>query len=350
MDSNSIVWLDRNENQYGPSPECLKVLADSGTILLSDYSRDYLNGIKSPLSARLAADYGLSESNVILGYGGEDLLKQAIHCYVHEGGRIMIPSHSWWYYKKISDEVGGIKVEYPIVEGSDCFSYDLARMEEIYHESRPSLVLISSPNNPTGNRLEAGELEHLLGIMTGSVVVLDEAYSLFFNGSAANVTDLVRRFPNLIVIRTFSKYYGLAGLRIGYALTGGSHDRFALFSARYLGFNRLSEQVALAALDSKEYYGDVCRKMTSDLDMLFNEFSAMPGFRPFRSYANFILVEIPLSIKADLKQYLSSRNMIIKFMDEESLNSHIRVTIGTQEQNRLLVSMIKTFLKERKIL
>jgi histidinol-phosphate aminotransferase len=164
------------------------------------------------------------------------------------------------------------------------------------------------------------------------------------------VTDLVRRFPNLIVIRTFSKYYGLAGLRIGYALTGGSHDRFALFSARYLGFNRLSEQVALAALDSKEYYGDVCRKMTSDLDMLFNEFSAMPGFRPFRSYANFILVEIPLSIKADLKQYLSSRNMIIKFMDEESLNSHIRVTIGTQEQNRLLVSMIKTFLKERKIL
>ncbi len=128
MDSNSIVWLDRNENQYGPSPECLKVLADSGTILLSDYSRDYLNGIKSPLSARLAADYGLSESNVILGYGGEDLLKQAIHCYVHEGGRIMIPSHSWWYYKKISDEVGGIKVEYPIVEGNDTFTYDIRKI------------------------------------------------------------------------------------------------------------------------------------------------------------------------------------------------------------------------------
>ena len=143
-------------------------------------------GFKSRLSDRLATEYGVNEKNVILGYGGEDLLKQAVHCYVHKGDKIMIPSYSWWYYKKIADEVEGIKVEYPIVEGKDTFYYDIEGMFRVYHKHKPKLVLISSPNNPTGNRLELNQLNQVLEVMRDTVVVLDEAYSLFFNGD--NIT------------------------------------------------------------------------------------------------------------------------------------------------------------------
>jgi histidinol-phosphate aminotransferase len=346
MDKQNIIYLDRNENKYGPSPACLKELTNFEAIQFSDYSRDFQRGIKSCLSDKLAAKYGVNEKNVILGYGGEDLLKQAVHCYIHKGDKIMIPSYSWWYYKKIADEVEGIKVEYPIREGKDSFFYDIDGMCKVYQMNMPKLVLISSPNNPTGNRLEIDKLRQVLEIMKDTVVVLDEAYSLFFNGDNTHLKGLINKFPNLLIIRTFSKYHALAGLRIGFALIGENHVRFSLFSARYLGFNSLSERVAIAALNSEDYYSEVSKKMSLDMDMYFHEFNNIPGFKAYRSFANFILVEIPAEIKVGLKNFLTERGIIIKFMEEDGLNNHIRITIGTCQQNRLLMDLIKTFLKE----
>src|ERR1041384_6500169 len=137
------IYLDRNENQYGPAPACFDVLRKNNFKNLSEYSRDFSRGVKSCLSERLASDFGISEKNVMLGFGGEDILKQAVHCYIHKGDKIMIPSYSWWYYKKIADEVEGGKVEYPIVEGEQSFYYDLDGMLRIYNETKPKLVLIS---------------------------------------------------------------------------------------------------------------------------------------------------------------------------------------------------------------
>ena len=99
MNKKNVLYLDRNENQYGPSPACFKELVKSDIKEFSEYSRDFMLGYKSCLSERLATEYGVNEKNVVLGYGGEDLLKQAVHCYVHKGDKIMIPSYSWWYYK-----------------------------------------------------------------------------------------------------------------------------------------------------------------------------------------------------------------------------------------------------------
>jgi len=339
-----ITYLDRNENQYGPAPACFKALKKHNIKKLSEYSRDYTKGIKSRLTQRLAEEFNVNEKSIILGFGGEDILKQAVHCYIHKGDKIMIPSYSWWYYKKISDEVLGVKVEYPIVEGKDSFHYDLDGMLRIYIEQKPKLVLISSPNNPTGNRLEIEQMKMVLRKMKDTVVVIDEAYTLFYNKDHSHLREIITEFPNVLIIRTFSKYYGLAGLRIGFALMGKNHEQFCLFSARYLGFNRLSERIAIAALDSTEYYGEMCTRMNNDMDMYFAEFNKLPGFKAYKSYSNFILVKLPNEIKDSLNKYLTERNMIVKFMNEDGLFSHIRITIGTQEQNASLMNMIKTFL------
>ena len=297
MKKQKITYLDRNENQYGPAPACFKALKKHNIKKLSEYSRDYTKGIKSRLTQRLADEFNVNEKSIILGFGGEDILKQAVHCYIHKGDKIMIPSYSWWYYKKIADEVLGVKVEYPIVEGKDSFYYDIEGMLKIYAEQKPKLVLISSPNNPTGNRLEIEQMKMVLRKMKDTVVVIDEAYTLFYNKGNSHLKEIIEEFPNVLIIRTFSKYYGLAGLRIGFALMGKNHEQFSLFSARYLGFNRLSERIAIAALDSTEYYEDMCKKMNNDMDMFFAEFNKLSGFTAYRSYANFILVKIPKETK-----------------------------------------------------
>jgi histidinol-phosphate aminotransferase len=338
-----IIYLDRNENQYGPAPACFEALKADNFKNLSEYSRDFSRGVKSALSERLANDFGVPEKNILLGYGGEDILKQAVHCYIGKGEKIMIPSYSWWYYKKIADEKEGIKIEYPIVEGEDSFYYDIEGMLKIYEKEKPKLVLISSPNNPTGNRLEIDQLKMILRKIKDAVVIIDEAYALFYNKDNAHLKDIISEFPNVLIIRTFSKYYGLAGIRIGFVLMGDNHADFSLFSARYLGYNRLSEQIAIAALDSSDYYDEMSDKMVADTKTFIKEFNKMEGFKAYKTYANFILVKIPEEIKDDLKKYLTNRNMVVKFMAEDGLFNHLRITIGTQEQNRMLLNMIKSF-------
>jgi histidinol-phosphate aminotransferase len=342
-----VIFLDRNENQYGPSPACFKALQKTNGNTLNIYSRDFTNGIKSLLSERLAHDFGIDEQRILLGYGSEDILKQSVQCYINRDDKIMIPSYSWWYYKKIAEEAEGINIQYPLIEGDGTFIYDIEGMLKVYEEHRPKLVLISSPNNPTGNRLQVDQLDFVLGKMKDTVVVLDEAYSLFDETYDADPVRLVKKYPNLIIIRTFSKYYALAGIRTGFAFLGNNHERFSLLSARYLGFNRLSEKIAIAALDSKKYYDSIRKKMAADMEMLFNELNQFPGFKAYRSCANFILVKIPQEIKDPLNKYLTERNMIVKFMNEDGLFSHIRITLGTHSQNSLLLKLIKSFLNQK---
>jgi histidinol-phosphate aminotransferase len=344
INKKGLIFLDRNENQYGPAPACFKALQNSDDDTLNIYSRDFSRGIKSILSERLAHDYGIDEKKILLGYGSEDILKQVVQCYINKGEKIMIPSYSWWYYKKIADDVEGISLQYPIVEGEHTFYYDVEGMVKMYNEQKPKLVIISSPNNPTGNRLEKDQLNFVLEKMKKSIVILDEAYLFFDVTFKTDPVELVRQYPNLIILRTFSKYYALAGIRTGFAFMGNNLDRISLLGARYLGFNRLSETIAIAALDSPEYYYSIGLKMAEDMNMLFNELNQWQGFTAYKSFANFILVKIPPEIKDSLKEYLTERNMIIKFMNEEGLNSHIRITIGTHPQNCMLLKLIRAFM------
>jgi len=345
--NRKMIFLDRNENQYGPAPACKKTLKRKSNGFLNVYSRDFTRGVKSVLSERLSKDYGIDENRILLGYGSEDILKLVVQAYLKEGGKILIPSFSWWYYKKIAAEAGGINIEFPIVESEHTFVYDIDTLLKIYREERPALILLSSPNNPTGNRLEIDQIKQILDNTPDSHIVLDEAYSQFDPNYNVDAAEFVGKYPRLIIIRTFSKYYGLAGLRIGYALLGENHEHLQCLSARYLGFNRLSEQVAIAALDSPEYYRKIQKKIVKDREMLYNAFNSLPGFKAYISYANFILVKIPQEIKESLQRYLTDRNIIIKFMSEDELNSHIRITIGTSSQNRKLVAAVRSFMSER---
>ena len=337
----NVTYLDRNENNYGPAPACFEAIASTTWDQLGCYSKDYLRGVKSTLSERLASDYGVEEKTIMLGYGAEDILKQTVHCYLEKGETILIPTHSWWYYKSIADEKGGIKVEYPLyAEGSE-FRYDVDAMLALYKKHSPRLILISTPNNPTGNSLDFEDLLRILQTVGDTIVILDEAYWGFSAKPDGYVKELLAAHPNIIIIRTFSKLYALAGARIGFAFLGKQLERLSQFGARYLGYNRISELMALAAMDSPLYYRDVAYKMLSDKERYYAELGSLPGFTVYRSDANFLLADIPPEMKQYLQDSLKSRGLLVKFFNEQFLEHSIRITIGTQEQNRELIEAVK---------
>jgi histidinol-phosphate aminotransferase len=342
-----LQYLDRNESQYGPSPKCYEFLKHVTIDELANYSRDFEKGIKSSLSKKIADQFDIPERQVILSYGSEDLLKQIIHYYLDRKEKILIPKEAWWYYKKVAYEVGGFNVEYPMYvdekKGLYSFYYDVDKMIKVYEMEKPRIVLIASPNNPTGNRIPKEDLHRFLDACRGALVMIDEAYWGF--GSLENdyVKPYIDEFPNLVITRTFSKYFALAGCRIGYAFAGKNLEELINFSVRYLGYNKISEKLAEIAMEDMEYYEKVTNMMQEDKEYFYKEFNKLEGFRPYKSYANFMLVDMPKNIRKDLNKFLKERNLLIKFLDEEAFRTETRITLGTREQNYYLMESIKEF-------
>lgn len=327
------LLLDRNENQYGPAPACYEVLRSANLEQMSLYSRAYAYGKKSDLSERLSNEIGLPEDRVLLSYGSEDMLKQVVHCYLRKDEKILLPEQSWWYYKSVAAEVSGTHVEYSIHEQKDRFVYDVAEVIALYEKHKPHLVLIASPSNPTGNSIPPDDLSALVNHCSSAVIVLDEAYYGFAGSSHSHLKELLSRHERLIILRTFSKYYALAGLRIGYSCVGEDLKRLVQFSTRYLGYNRLTEKIALAAMDSVEYYERIARQIREDNEAYYQMFLGLEGFKPFRTDANFFLVRYPRERKTELENGLRARGIIVRFLDDPGLTDCIRVTTGTREQN-----------------
>lgn len=343
-------FLDRNESQTGPCPDVYKYLKKVDLDHLSWYSRDFMKGIKSRLSKKIADDFGFDERHVILSYGSEDLLKQIIHCYVNPGDKIMIPREAWWYYKKVASERGGENVEYPMKKGVldniPYYLYDVDDMIRIYKESNPKVVVIASPNNPTGNMIDPESLKRFLDVSKDTVTMIDEAYWGF--GSIENdyVKPYIDQYPNLVICRTFSKFFALAGFRIGFAFAGKNLDVLINFTTRYLGYNRVSERLGEICLDNIKWYLKIGKQYEKDKEMMYREFFRLKGFIPYKSFANFILVDVPIEIRQSLKKYLTERNLLIKFLDEEAFRTEARISLGTHEDNKLLMDTIKAYCRE----
>jgi histidinol-phosphate aminotransferase len=189
--------------------------------------------------------------------------------------------------------------------------------------------------------MKRDDLARLVNYCSRSVIVLDQAYFGFEQTSRDNAKELLEAHPRLAILRTFSKYYALAGLRIGYACVGAELTHLIDFSARYLGYNMLTERIALAALTDKTYYERISHYMREDKAMFIREFNQLDGFRAFESDANFMLLRYPVEFKKQLADSLKQRSVIIKFLDDPGVTDCIRVTIGTRDQNMRVVQAFK---------
>lgn len=337
-------YLDRNEFNFSPSEKVIKAVKEFDPNTLCFYTRIYDEGKKSVVSVRLSEIYGVPEEQVLIGYGGEDILKNAVHYYLMKGENktIMIPQFSWWYYNRIAGECYGKTEMYPLHEVEDTFAYDVDEVIEYTNRIRPRMLLLASPNNPTGNGLSSEEIGRIMeNIPEETMVLIDEAYASFITTDIDYIAPLVNRYSNLIISRTLSKFYGLPGLRMGFGFMGKGHEGFLNYANKYLGYNRFSEAVALAALDSDDHYRAVADEMEWDRQLFKKELGSLPGFKIYKSVANFILIKYPIAIKDALQKAMAEKDCKIKFMSDPGLEEHLRITLGRKEQIQVVVDTIK---------
>ncbi|MCH4896589.1 histidinol-phosphate aminotransferase family protein [Marinilabiliaceae bacterium JC040] len=340
-----MIYLDRNEYNFAPSKEVIEAAKNFDIKKLCFYTRDYDS---SPMVDYLAEETGINNKNILLGYGGEDILNQAVHYYLEKNNnkKILIPKYSWWYYKSIAEEVDGITYEYEVYEDGNSFKYDYQKISQQIEEVNPAVIMLATPNNPTGNALSIEELEQFISIIPKDIVILiDEAYSSYVNDDDSYIKILIEKYPNIILIRTLSKFYGLPGLRLGFAFISDNLNSFIKYGKKYLGYNRFSEEVGMAALQSKSHYKKVASEMSEGRNLFKNELSDLKGFKVYDSLANFVFIKYPLEIKDTLEKELNNLGIKIKFMNEEHLNSHLRITLGPIEYMKEIVNTIKKISK-----
>ena len=336
-------YLDRNEFNFEPSQKVIDAIRNFDPKDLCFYTRIHDEGKKSVVSVRLSEIYGVPEEQVLLGYGGEDILKNAVHYFLMNGDSktILIPEFSWWYYNCIAGECGGNFEIYPLHEHDDTFAYDVEEVIAYTNRVHPRMLLLASPNNPTGNSLTSDQIGRIMQhIPADTMVLVDEAYASFITSDTNYIAPLVNQYANLIISRTLSKFYGLPGLRVGFAFIGKGHDQFVSYVNKYLGFNRFSEAVALAALDSDAHYRRVADDMEWGRQLYQRELSGRPGFKVYRSVANFILIKYPIEIRESLQKALADEHYKIKFMSDKGLESCLRITLGRREQTQAVCDII----------
>ena len=346
-------YLDRNEFNFEPSQKVIDAIKNFDPKDLCFYTRIYDQGKKSVISVRLSEIYNVPEEQVLLTYGGEDMLKNAIHYFLsinsqkqvadgqQPNTKILIPEFSWWYYNRVASECGGTFGMYPLHEQEDTFAYDVDEVIEYTNRIHPRMLLLASPNNPTGNSLTPGEIGRIMeNIPSDTMVLIDEAYASFIAFDTGYIAPLVNKYSNLIISRTLSKFYGLPGLRCGFGFIGAGHDQFLSYVNKYLGYNRFSEAVALAALDSDEHYRHVADDMEWGRQLYKKELGHLPGFKVYKSVANFILIKYPVEIKDALMEALKIQDYKIKFMGDKGLESCLRITLGRKEQTQTVVDTI----------
>lgn len=343
-------FLDRNEFNFEPSQKVIDTIKNFDPKELCFYTRIYDEGKKSVVSVRLSEIYGVPEEQVLLGYGGEEILKNTVHYYLTKGNNktILIPQFSWWYYSSIAAEVEGVTEMYPLYEQDDTFAYNVDEVIEYTNRIHPRLLLLASPNNPTGNSLTSEEIGRIMeNIPKETMVLIDEAYASFISNDVDYIAPLVNKYSNLIISRTLSKFYGLPGLRMGFGFMGAGHKDFLKYANMYLGYNRFSEAVALAALESEDHYRNVAKQMEWDRQLYKKELGDLPGFKVYKSVANFILIKYPAEIKETLQKTLAAENYKIKFMSDPGLESCVRITLGRPEQIQVVCDTIKNVALNR---
>ena len=343
-------YLDRNEFNFEPSAEVVEAIRTFNPKDLCFYTRIYDQGKKSVISVRLSEMYGVPEEQVLLGYGGEDILKNAVHYFLMKGDNktILIPQFSWWYYNRIAGECGGSFEMYPLHETDDTFAYDVQEVIDYTNRIHPRMLLLASPNNPTGNGLTPSEIGEIMEhIPSDTMVLIDEAYASFISTDTAYIAPLIEKYDNLIISRTMSKFYGLPGLRTGFGFIGKGHDQFLSYVNKYLGFNRFSEAVTIAALNSEAHYRRVAEDMEWGRQLYKRALGHLEGFKVYKSVANFILIKYPVEIKEALQKALALEEYKIKFMGDKGLDTCLRVTLGRKEQTQMVVDTILKVYNER---
>jgi histidinol-phosphate aminotransferase len=324
--ADQIVKLDGNENPYGPSPRVKEALANF------DLYHIYPDPEQRRVRQALADYLGLDSEHIVVGNGSDELLELIACLFLSPGDVAINCVPTFGMYPFVCQIRGARVVE---VRRREDFSLDLAAVQEAAREGA-KVVFLASPNNPSGNTISAAELEAVLS--TGILVVVDEAYVEFSNRS---FVGLVPRQDNLIVLRTFSKWAGLAGLRAGYgAFSKGIAELMRKVKMPY-NMNVAAQVAVLASLEDRETLQQRVQAIVRERERLVGELATLPFLRPFPSKANFILNRSQGIDASELWRRLRQQGIFVRHFDTPGVEDCIRITVGKPEHTDQLLAALR---------
>ncbi len=331
-----VIKLGSNENSYGPFPNAIKAM-ENEIKSLNSYPDTNFNELKEVIANKLVVE----ASYIAVSHGSGGMLQTLAQTFIEEGDEVIIPLQTYGLYNEISKLMGGTIKKVPLTKD---YKIDLDR---IRNELTPAtkLIWISNPNNPTGTLFDLDAYERLLNALPESTwLILDEAYAEFASSDLLpNTMDHIKEGKNIITVRTFSKAYGLAGARMGYAIANPKMISIIDTVSEPFNANRVALAGAIATLKMDEIYFQNCLdSIVKDRYLITNSLRKM-GFDVVDTHTNFIFFTTPYDAE-NLSQTLLERGIIVRPCTGWNYPNAIRLTIGKSDENQEFLKVFKEII------
>ncbi len=333
--NSGVLKLNSNENPYPPSPNVLAVMADFNGELL----RRYPDPLATDFCRVVAQTFDIPADWVIAGNGSDDLLTLLVRaCAVGKERVLAYPMPTYVLYRTLAAIQPAEVIEVPYEKVENEWQLPV----EGLLAAQAAVTFVATPNSPTGHVVAMEDLRSLASGLSG-VLVVDEAYVDFVGKDADKRSlELVREFENVIVLRTLSKGYGLAGLRLGFGCAQPGLLSGLLKIKDSYNVDALALRLGEVAILDRAYKDSTAQKIISAREQLATDLRTM-GFCVWRSHANFLLTKPPTNAEI-LYKGLKEKQIMIRYFDQPGLDDKLRITVGTPEQNVRMVSAIKALI------
>lgn len=329
-----IVKLASNESPYGPSPKVVRTI-EKAAWKINRYPEGSCFYLRQELARRLK----VPGDQLVFGNGSDEIIVLAIRAFVNEGDEVVIARPSFLVYEIASRVEGAVVKSIPLKD----FHYDLDGMIKAVTR-KTKIIFLGNPDNPAGTYVTEGQLKSFLKNLRRDILVfIDEAYYEYV--SAKDYPDtikLLKSYKNIIVTRTFSKMYGLAGLRVGYGIARREMIDILNRIREPFNVNSLAQAAAVACLKDQGYYRDIAKRINRQRQFLYQQFDKM-GLVFKETTTNFVLVDVKRK-SSQVSQRLLKKGIIVRDMGFWGLNTFIRVTIGTEKENRRFLKAFQEVL------
>lgn len=328
-----MIKLSQNENPFGASPLALKAIADN----CQSISR-YPDIVHEALVNKLAQKYSSLPENIVLAAGSTDLVELIIKAFVGVDENIVTSDITFVAYELLARVHKRELRRAKLVDHTTSVGNVISLCNE-----NTKVVFIANPNNPTGTILSHASMSEFLQTLAPNIlVVLDEAYAEYVTDPAyPDSSELQRRFPNLIILRTFSKIYGLAGLRIGYAIAHSDITESLLSHRTPFSVNRLAAPAALAALDDTDFIEKCAAINEKERTFLYHELENI-GLHTVASQGNFVFVELrTVEEKRQVYDALKNDGILARDLKPFGTEMGLRISVGRPEENQHLIERLK---------
>lgn len=331
--------LHLNENTFGASPKCLEVLK---TITLQDLY-EYDMASKDFLIEEISKTFSIPDDDIYLHNGSAEIIKSLFSIALERGDNVLVSDPGWSYYASLAREKFCDIYKYQVLKDDYSYYVDVKDLLQKARENHPKLIVITSPHNPTGCVLDEKTIERVVKENPESLILLDQAYWGFAE-EAIDVRRLVESYSNIIVSRTFSKYYGLADIRIGYGFCNAKVQSIYGLDLPLFRGSSISRRIAVAALKDKIYYKTMSEELCATRTWFMDELNKIPGVRVFDSKANFVAVRINGMDMNYLKEELKQQGILIRLFEDDG-ETIARIAIAKQDIMKKVITFIKELVK-----